>query len=81
MAFAKGNPDSSPGYAVTVTPNDSTAIPETKGLYIGSAGALKFRTVNGNDVTYANAIVGYHPLRVDLVYSTGTDATDIHAIY
>jgi len=65
----------------TVTPHNTNDIPLTRGLYIGTSGALKFNDESGNAVTFATAVAGYHPLRVTRVYDTGTDATDIHALY
>jgi hypothetical protein len=64
-----------------VTPSDATVIQTTRSLYVGVAGDLRVRDADGNTVTVKNAPVGYHPLQVDMVLSTGTAATDILALY
>lgn len=69
---------------VTLTASDTATFRATRGLYIGSAGALKFKTPEGDVITFANAVAGYHPIRAVMVYSTGSDAAvknDIHALY
>ena len=56
----------------------------TRGLYIGTAGALKFTTEGGEDITFDNAIAGYHPLKVVRVWATGSATAvkdDIHALF
>ncbi len=67
--------------AATVTPHDTNDIAHTHALYVGTAGALKVDMIGGTTITIATAIAGYHPLQVTRVYSTGTDAADIHALY
>jgi len=67
-----------------ITPSDSADIDVTRGLYIGTAGALKITDAAGNTVTIANATAGDHPWQIKRVYSTGTDAAvaaDIHGLY
>lgn len=68
--------------AVAVTPNDSTVIPVTRALFIGGAGNINVRTVNGTTILLsgitANTIL---PLAVDKVLSTTTTATLIRALY
>lgn len=78
--------------AVAVTPSDSTQLQRTRGLYVGTAGgdlsvvmALttdgEAGSASGSTVTIPNAPVGYHPLQVIMVLSTGTGVTNIVALY
>lgn len=66
---------------VTISPHDTNSFTATKGLYVGTAGALKFTDTKGNDITYATAVTGYHPIKVTRVFNIGTDAADIHGLY
>lgn len=66
---------------VAVTPNDSTDIAlGSRALLCGSAGPAKVTTKAGNAVTIPLQ-QGYNPIAVIRVWSTGTDATDIWALY
>lgn len=81
--------------AVTITPSntvnipypgDSTASPNTAQwpcvLYIGVGGNIRVLTEAGDDVTFVNVQDGtWFPVQVVRVFSTGTDATDIVAIW
>ncbi len=68
-----------PGGAAAVTPHDSTNLAQEGILYIGGAGsaALKVTTALGQDVAFAGVTVGWFPIRVKRVWSTGTDVTNI----
>ena len=70
--------------AVAVTPSDTVDLTTyAKALYVGSAGDLAILPVNntdGNPVTLANHPVGYCPIQVRRVYSTGTIASGIVAL-
>ena len=71
-------------YAVPVTPSDSTTLAKTRLLYVGTAGdlAVSLESERGTvSVTFPNHPVGYAPLRVVKVLSTGTAASDIVALY
>lgn len=85
IAYSKSNvkPAAGPaGSAATVTPNDATAIPETMALWVGGAGDLALRFIDGSEVTIAGVAAGtVLPFRVDLVKTTGTTATSIVALY
>ena len=68
--------------AADVTPNDSSNIPPTRGLYAGTTGTLKVDLINGDTVTFTAIAAGVvHPLQVVRVYATGTDADNIVALY
>lgn len=67
-----------------VSPSDTVDLTTyAKALYVGSAGDLKILPVNNDDsspVTLANHPVGYCPVQVRRVYSTGTTASGIIAL-
>jgi len=66
----------SKGYAV-YAPNDAPCV-----LYIGGAGNLRVLTASGNDVTLNGVLAGsYVPIQVQRVFSSGTTATNIIAIW
>lgn len=68
--------------AVLVTPSDATIIPVTRGIYVGTAGNITVRMADGQDtVLFTNVPVGITTIQVDKVYSTGTGATGIIALY
>jgi len=70
--------------AAAVTPSDSTDLAKapTRGLYIGGAGAVKVDLMDGSTVTFAAVPVGTTLyIRATRVYSTGTAATNILALY
>ena len=51
-------------------------------LYIGTGGDVKVDTVSGDTVTFKNLADGsVLAVQVKKVYNTGTDATDIIALY
>lgn len=68
--------------AVAVTPhdtNDLTYLP--RALYVGVSGDVKVDMIGSGTVTFVGVPVGILPVRVTRVYSTGTTATDIVAIW
>lgn len=68
--------------AAAVTPNDSTDIRPTRGLYVGGAGNIKVDMALGNVVTFTGVLAGsILPVQVVKVYSTDTTATNIVALY
>jgi len=51
-------------------------------LYIGTAGNIKVTTVAGDDVTFSGVLGGsFFPVNVVKVFSTGTTATNIIALW
>lgn len=68
--------------AVDVDSSDVTlAIPGAV-LYIGTGGDVKVTTISGDDVTFKNLANGsVLAVQVKKVFSTGTDADDIIALY
>lgn len=64
-----------------ITKSDTTVLsPIARRLYVGGAGAVAFRTVNGDLDTWTVPAGGYIDLAIDKVLSTGTTATDIHGL-
>lgn len=70
-------------HAAEVTPNDTTELAVvTRALYIGGAGDLKMTTFKDEDVTFKNVVAGtVLSVRAKLVFSTGTTATNIVALW
>lgn len=68
---------------VAVTPDDTTLLAPTRGLYIGGTGDVTVDFADGTtDVLLTAPILGtIHPISVIRVKSTGTTATAIVAIY
>lgn len=68
--------------AAAITPHDTTTMGPTRGIYVGGAGALVVRMLNGANVTFSAVTAGSTlPICVDRVLSTGTTATGIVALY
>jgi hypothetical protein len=69
---------------VVVTPHDSTALTDIpKALYVGTAGNITMRGVNGtSDAVWKNVPAGTTlPFRAQFIRATGTTAADILALY
>ena len=76
--------DAGPGEALlAVTPADGSDLPGgvCRGLLIGTAGAAKLTDSLGNVVTGVPLVTGFNPIKVKRVWSTGTTAATIFAIY
>jgi|TARA_R110000868_G_scaffold240837_1_gene495390 hypothetical protein len=78
------------GRAAAVSPSDTVEIPSVTGgtsnngcvLYIGGFGDLKVLTVGGDLITFVGVNGGtFFPVQVTMVYSTGTTATGIIALW
>ncbi len=68
-------------HAAAVTPSDVNDLPNSAdALYVGGTGDLKATLIGGDVVTFAALPVGWHPIRVRKVWSTGTTATNIVAV-
>lgn len=73
---------SHPSNGAAVTPNDSTDLPRSGILYVGTGGTLVVRTIGGDDVTLTNVPSGtFVPVRVRRVFSTGTTASNMDVFY
>jgi len=68
--------------AVAVTPDDNNDLANVAvALYVGTTGDVKINTFYGNTVTFKTVPVGIMPVRVSRVWSTGTTASNIVALY
>jgi len=68
--------------AVNVIPSDSTVIPVTRSLYLGTGGDIRVRMAEDQGViTFPNVAAGFFSVQVDQIYSTSTTAADIIALY
>lgn len=69
--------------AASVTPHDTNQLAggTCRALYIGTTGNVKVTMANGNEVTFSSVAVGILPISVKLVWSTGTTASNILALY
>ena len=65
--------------AAAITPSDADDLPYTcRSLYVGGAGDVRVRMINGELVTFAGvAASSLLPVAVVRVYATGTTATNI----
>lgn len=68
--------------AAAVSPSNTVDLAHVSRLYIGVAGDVKVDLVGGSTgITFKNHPVGYLPGFVTRVYSTGTAATEIIALW
>ncbi len=69
--------------AAAVTASDTDKLPDlTRGLWVGGGtGTVKVRMASGVDCTFTGVAGVLLPIQVDKVYSTGSDATGIVALY
>ncbi len=68
--------------SAAVTPNDSTDLAQTaRSLYITAGGAVKFTAMDGTVDTWTVPDSFYLNVQVTRVWSAGTTATGIHALY
>lgn len=74
-----------PGGAVSVTPSDTVNLTYPSVVYVGSisgGAAVKVTTAQGDEVTFSGLIAGtVIPVQVIRVWSTGTTASSLLAIY
>lgn len=81
-AFRTANATVAAHGAASVTLSDSAIIPNTRSLYIGVGGDVKVTLADGQSVVFKNANAGaILPVQVTSVWTTGTTATDIVALY
>ena len=65
-----------------VTKSDTTDMPNvSRALLVDADMTAKIVTVGGETVESFPLQKGYNPVRVSRIYSTGTDAGDIFALY
>lgn len=72
---------------VAITPSDTVNIAENAqgefpgAIYVGVTGDISVVGADGSEVTFENVPVGWHPIRVRRINSTGTTASAIVGIY
>lgn len=65
-----------------VATSDVADLPRfARALYIGVAGALKVDTLESQTITFPNVVAGVFPVKCRRVYTTGTAATGIVALW
>lgn len=70
-----------PGHgAFAVTPSDSTVLPVTRALYVGTTGNVAVMMADDMTITFSTVPVGILPIQVQKVLSTGTTASNIIAL-
>jgi hypothetical protein len=68
--------------AVVITPGDSTTIPATRGIYVGVSGDIKVNMSSvGTAIVFKAVPVGLLNISATRIYSTGTTATNLVAVY
>ena len=78
--------DSKAEIGIPITPSDASYLPQvTSGVYVGQTGDLVVTLKNmkdGESINLKNLAEGsIHPISAKKIWSTGTTATDILAIY
>lgn len=70
-------------HAAAITPHDTNELTNyAKAIYVGGAGDLKLTTPGGSTVTLVGCLAGtIYPIRAKIVFSTGTTATNLVALY
>lgn len=66
--------------AFDVSPSDGSDIKMTDSIFVGVAGNVRVRMGSGRDITWPLS-TGFHPIQCTRIYSTGTTATGIKAVY
>lgn len=81
-AFRHANNTVAAHGADAVTLNDSTVLPISRSLYVGTGGNIKVTMADGQVVTFSNVIGGtILPIQTQVIWSTGTTASNILALY
>lgn len=81
-AFRTANATVSAHGAADVTLSDTTEIPMTRALYVGTGGSIKVTMVDGQAVSFTNVPDGsILPIQVTKVWSSVTTASAILALY
>lgn len=84
MSHPQNNADATcPAYDFqAITPSDTAVIRQTRGIYVGIGGDIKVQGLSGRSVTFVNVPGGtILPVQAEMVYSTGTVATDLIALF
>ncbi len=66
----------------TLSKSDSATFATTRAVLVIVGGAVKVGYPDGTTDTFTNLAAGWHPLRINMLYSTGTDAgVEMHGAY
>lgn len=69
-------------HAAAVVPSDTVDLMHaTRGLYIGVTGDVRVITIGGETVTFTAVPAGLLPVMVTRVFSTGTTAMNLLAVW
>ena len=78
----RSNLDDPYASAAAVTPHDTNELTYvTRAIYIGTAGTLKLTMQDGVAVSFAAIAAGMYRIRAKIVWSTGTSAANIVALW
>ena len=67
---------------VPIVPSDTTDLPEACwAIYVNTSGDIRIKTLRGTVVTLSAVPVGVLPVGAARVYTTGTTATALLAVY
>jgi hypothetical protein len=84
MVNAPYEVSSCPATGATAANNSDTVFLTNgtcRSLYVGVTGDIKVTMANGDVATFTNVAVGIFPISVKQVWSTGTTATGLIALY
>ena len=76
--------DTHPAYKVTdaLTRDNSAEFATTRGLLCIVGGAVHVGFQGGGEATFSSLPVGWHPMRINKLFLTGTDASvELHGAY
>jgi hypothetical protein len=80
--YTSANATVSAHSALAVTPSDSTILPTTRALFVGTTGNVAVvMAEDENTVTFSSVPVGIFPIQVIKVMSTNTTASNIVALW
>lgn len=69
-------------YTETLAQSDGNTFQRCRGILVIVGGAVRVGFPGGKEDTYSNLQPGWHPLRINQLYDTGTAASaEIHAAY
>jgi len=78
-----GDNSASPAFnTAVITQSDSVTVQQTRGILVIIGGLVKVGFADGTTDIYTNLPTGWHPLRINQVFVTGSDSgLEIHGAY